>query len=121
MSNRVCDSDVKAIRPDIPSDLETTPWISAANCVVDTINTECGASLTEAKLTQVELWLAAHYVSSIAPTASSESFEGWSKTFNVGSTTQTGVMSDSYGRMANTLSGGCLQQLDKPKAFGYSI
>ena len=118
---RVTQCEVKAIRPDIDSSLDITPWITAANCIVDTLNDKCGSSLTEAKLAQIELWLSAHYVSSIAPAATSESFEGWSKTYNVGSTSETGILSDIYGRTANQLSGGCLQQLEKVPAFGCSV
>jgi hypothetical protein len=118
MVNRVTDCEVKAIK-DV--DFDTFPFITAANAVVNTINTVCGTSLTEAVLTQVELFLSAHFVGSMAPTAVSETFEGWSKTFMVGGTALTGVLSDNYGQTANMLSGGCLQLLDKQTAFGCSI
>ena len=118
---RVIDCEVQAIRPDIPTTLVLTPWIEAASCIVDTLNAQCGATLSDAILTKIELWLSAHYVSSISPTESSESFEGWSKTYNVGSTSETGILSDIYGRTANALSGGCLQQLEKVPSFGCSV
>lgn len=118
---RVTQCEVKAIRPDIDSSLDIAPWIAAANCVVDTLSEGCGSGLTEAKLAQVELWLSAHYVGSLAPSVTSETFEGWSKSYNVGSTSETGILSDIYGRTANQLSGGCLRQLEKVPAFGCSV
>ena len=118
MTNRVTDCEVKAIK-DV--DFDTFPFITAANAVVNTINTVCDVSLTEAVLTQVELFLSAHFVGSMAPEAVSESFEGWSKTYMVGGSSLTGVLSDNYGQTANMLSGGCLQQLDKITSFGCAI
>lgn len=116
--NRVSDSEVQAIKP---VSIDTTPFITAANAVVDSLAAGCGSDLTDAVLTQVELYLSAHFAGTFEPAAVSESFEGWSKTFMVGGTGLTGVMSDKYGQTANMLSGGCLQQLDKPKATGFSI
>ncbi len=118
MTNRVVDCEVKEIK-DVS--FTTTPFITAANAVVNTINTECGTSFTEAQLTQIELFLSAHFCGSMSPQAVSESFEGWSKTFMVGGTSLTGVMSDKYGQTANMLAGGCLQQLDKSRMFGACV
>lgn len=116
MANRVTDAEVKAIKAVSPSTLDTTPWITAANTVVNTINTSCGTSYVEATLTQIELWLSAHFVGTINPQKVSEKFEGYSQTFHVGSQTLSGVMSDKYGQTANMLAGGCLAELDKPLA-----
>ena len=58
MSNRVVDCEVKEIKS---VTFTTTPFITAANAVVNTINDQCGTSFTEAQLTQIELFLAAHF------------------------------------------------------------
>ena len=116
--NRVLNDEVQAIKP---VSIDTLPFITAANAVVNTINDKCGLSLSEATLTQIELFLSAHFAGTFSPAEVSESFEGWSKTFMVGGTGLTGVMSDKYGQTANMLSCGCLQQLDKQRATGFSI
>jgi len=115
---RVTDQEVQAIKP---VSIKTDAFIIAANAVVNTINEKCNASFTEPELEQIELFLAAHFAGTFSPSEVSESFEGWSKTFMVGGTAMTGVMSDKYGQTANMLSGGCLQQLDKVTSFGCSV
>jgi len=116
MGNRVTDVEVKAIKKVTPSTLITTPWINAANAVVNSINPTCGTSFDEETLTQVELFLSAHFVGTISPNKSAEKFENYSQTFHVGSNALSGVMSDKYGQTANLLTNGCLAELDKAPA-----
>lgn len=116
MVNRVTDPEVKAIKVVTPDTLDTTPWITAANAVVNSINDTCGTSFDESLLTQIELWLSAHFVGTINPNKVSEKFENWSTTYHVGSSSLSGVMSDKYGQMANMLSQGCLVDFDKSPA-----
>lgn len=116
MANRVLDAAVKTIKVVIPSTLDTTPWITAANAVVNSINSTCGTSFDETLLTQIELFLAAHFVGTINPSQSSEKFENYAQTFHVGSSSLSGVMSDKYGQTANILAQGCLAELDKAPA-----
>lgn len=118
--NRVTDEEVKKIKV-VDSDLDTTPWITAANSVVNSINEKCGKSFDEATLGQIELFLSAHFVGTFAPSVVSEKFEGWSKTFQVGSNSLSGVLSDKYGQTANMLSCGCLQEFDKENVWGACV
>lgn len=110
---RVTDTEVQAIKP---VSINTDPFINAANLIVSDINAKCGKSFDETRLTQIELYLSAHYASSFAPSVSSESFENAKNTYQVGSNSLSGVMSDKYGQMANMLSEGCLAELDKSPA-----
>lgn len=116
MANRANDAEVKCIKSGISSSTDTTPWITAANTVVNTINDACGTSFDEDTLAQIELFLAAHFVGTIAPVKVSEKFENYATTYHVGSNALKGVMSDKYGQTANMLAGGCLVELDKPIA-----
>lgn len=116
MVNRVTDPEVKAIKKVSPSTLDTTPWITAANTVVNTINSTCGTSFDEVTLTQVELFLSAHFVGTFNPSLVSRKFENYEERFAVGSQVLKGVMSDKYGQTANMLVGGCLAELDKAPA-----
>ncbi len=114
--SRVDDAQVKCIKSGISESLDTTPWIEAASTVVDTINESCGTSFDEDRLTQIELFLAAHFVGTIVPQKVSIKFENYAETYQVGSNALMGVMTDKYGQTANMLSGGCLSELDKPLA-----
>lgn len=116
MTNRVTDSEVHDIKVTKPTDLDTTPFITAANSVVNSINSKCGTDFNEDTLTQIELFLAAHFVGNINPSVVEEKFENYSQKFAVGSQVLKGVMKDSYGQTANMLSCGCLQTLDEKLA-----
>lgn len=116
MVNRVLDAEVKAIKVVVPSTLDTTPWITAANSIVNSINSTCGTSFDETTLTQVELFLSAHLVGTINPSLISKKFENYEEKYAVGSQVLSGVMSDKYGQTANLLVNGCLAELDKAPA-----
>lgn len=116
MVNRVVDSEVRAIKTVKPLSLVLTPWITAANTVVNGLNDACGTSFDEDTLTQIELFLSAHFVGTFSPVKVSEKFENYATTWQVGSASLSGVMSDKYGQTANILAGGCLAELDKPLA-----
>lgn len=110
---RVTDAEVQAIKP---TTFDTTPHIDAANLIVNDINANCGKSFDETRLTAIELYLAAYFVGSSDPAAASRKFESASVTFQYFGG-MPGLMSDKYGQMANMLSEGCLQQLDKEPAI----
>ena len=116
MANRVVDAEVHAIKVTNPTDLDTTPWITAANSVVNSINDKCGTDFDEATLGQIELFLAAHFVGAQTPLKIEEKFENYSQKFSVGSQVLKGILTDKNGQIANTLSCGCLQELDKELA-----
>lgn len=110
---RVTDAEVKAIKA---VTIDTTPFIDAANLIVSDINSTCNKSFDETRLTQIELYLSAHFAGTFAPSLVSEKFENAANVFHVGSTSLSGVMSDKYGQMANMLAEGCLAELDKSPA-----
>ena len=113
MAIRVTPAAVKELRG---TDVDVAPMIAAASLIVDDLNTECGTSFDEARLTQIELWLAAHFVGTLDPVISREKFENAENTYQVGSSALSGVMSDKYGQTANMLAGGCLVDFDKAVA-----
>lgn len=110
---RVTNAEVQAIKP---VSIDTTPFINAANLIVSDINSTCNKSFDETRLTEIELFLSAHFAGTFAPTLVSEKFESATNVFQVGSNALSGVMSDKYGQMANMLSEGCLHELDKSPA-----
>ena len=119
MATRVNDEDVRAIVPNNASVCDFTPYITPANLLVTRLAaTTCGALLLDTELKEVERWLSAHYASVSNPTLAlqSEEFEGAKNVYSRGSVRNaTGVLSTQFGQMANQLSGGCLQELDKRK------
>lgn len=110
---RVTDAEVKAIKK---VTIDTTPFIDAANLIVSDINSKCNKSFDETRLTQIELFLSAHFVSAFKASVSSEKFENAANTYQVGSNSLSGVMSDKNGQLANILSEGCLAEFDKSPA-----
>lgn len=113
MANRVTDADVQAIKP---TSLNTEPFITAANSIVNEINTKCGTSFTEAQLTQIELFLSAHFVCVADPALLSEKFENAEKKFQRSAANLTGILSTNYGQTANMLACGCLVDFDQKEA-----
>lgn len=88
--------------------------IAAASCSVDAIALNC-PELSEACLKQVELYLSAHYAASTENTLSLSSEKDGCCDSSVvyGFKFGTGVMGTPFGQTANTLSQGCLAELDK--------
>jgi len=122
MANRATDAEVRDIVPNTSiSDL--TPFINAANNVVDGVAlSDCGSDLSDSQLLQVEIWLSAHYAAVSDPKLAllSEKFKSESNTYSRGSIGD-GVKSTQFGIMANTLSNGCLVEVDMRKASFFSI
>lgn len=115
---RVTDAEVRELIPST-SIADLTPFIAAASILVDQLELGCGSSFSLAKLKEIERWLSAHFASISDPklNMSSEKFEDAENKYNRGSSSDmSGVMSTTYGQMANTLSNGCLIDLDKPRA-----
>lgn len=111
---RVTDAKVRAIRPS-DSITDYTPFIQTANTIVNDINAKCGKSFDEARLTQIELWLSAHYANVQDPEVSRERFEQAEKTYQIGNRQLYGVLTDQYGQTANMLAEGCLVDFEKRK------
>jgi hypothetical protein len=113
MAARVTEAEVRAIKSTKLTPLTT--FITTANILTDKLAASaCGSGLSDAELKQIELYLAAHFVSVTDPEALTEKFEGSSKSYQRGWVAgQSGISSTSFGVVANTLSNGCLAELDK--------
>lgn len=119
---------VNAVRVILPTttlltDPQIQASIDAANCTVDQIAEGCGVAISENCLKQVETYLSAHFAAVTENTLTVKSEKdpccGGSATY--GFEFGTGVMGTPFGQMANTLSGGCLGELDKQPARMFSI
>jgi hypothetical protein len=122
---RVIVTEVKVI---LPADTQLTDpqiqaAIDAATCVVDQAAAGCSSHLTDACLKQVELYLSAHYAAATENTLSlvseTDPCSGGKAVY--GFKFGEGVKGTPFGQMANTLSGGCLAELDKQSTALLSI
>lgn len=110
---RVTATEVKAICPTSVADL--TPMIDAASLLV---TEELGSSgLSSDRLTKIELYLAAHFVSVTDPRESQKSMGEASSTYEGRQLVAQGLNSTQYGRTALLLdTEGVLAQLGKTQA-----
>lgn len=115
--SRVTISEVENILPD-GSQLkqhQIQAAIDAATCTVDQMVDSCGSHLNENCLKQVEKYLAAHYAAVTENTLTIKSendpCSGGSVTY--GFKFGEGIMGTPFGQTANTISGGCLGEMDK--------
>ena len=110
---------VRAINGSTLDDTAIQPFITAAVCVLEQVEA-CmfGKGISDECQTQAAAWLAAHLIgvsgigsSTIAK--KSETFENYSVSWATSTITGNGTMSTPYGQAANSMSGGCLQEVDK--------
>ncbi len=117
---RVTASEVRAILPTSTTltDPQIEAAIEAATCVVDQIAADCAACLK-----QIELYLSAHFAAATENTLTlaSETDPCSGGTATYGFKFGEGVKGTPFGQMANTLSGGCLAELDKAPVNLFSI
>ena len=122
---RVTSTEVRVILPTDTSltDPQIDAAIAAATCTVDQIADGCGKYLNDACLTQVELYLSAHYAAATENTltVSSEKDPCCGASVKYGFEFGEGVMGTPFGQMANTISGGCLAQQDKQPTGLFSL
>ncbi len=110
-------SEVRAILPTSTAltDAQITAAIAAATCVVDQIALGCASHLSDECLKQVEIYLSAHFAAVTENTLSLKSEKdgccGGSVTY--GFDFGEGVKGTPFGQTANTISGGCLAEMDK--------
>ena len=118
---------IKKVKLVLPADTQLTDpqiqqSIDAAACVVDQV-ASCASQLTTACLVQVETYLAAHYAAATENTLSLSSetdpCSGGKAVY--GFKFGEGVKGTPFGQMANTLSGGCLAELDKQPTSLFSV
>ena len=121
--SRVTPAEVKAIVPTTLSDTITQVWIDSANAIV-TDNSTC-ISKDEAGLTQVELYLSAHFVAMLDQTGkgsiTKEGLPGFETTYSSPSSISKNIDRTTYGTTANMLSGGCLANTEKSAAKVFSM
>lgn len=121
-------TDITKVRAILPSsttltDEQIQAAIDAATCVVDQAADSCASSLSEPCLIQVETYLAAHFaaVTENTLTLQSETDPCSGGKAVYGFQFGDGVKGTPFGQMANTLSTGCLAELDKTPANFFSI
>jgi len=111
MAARVTDADVKAI---FDTAMDTTPFITTANLIVDEELVSFG--LTEARLTEIEKYLAAHFACLKDPRIAKEKIGDAENTYQVVKA-GNGLEGTSYGQQVQLLdSTGRLADLLKPHA-----
>ena len=119
--------DVRAILPADTqlTDVQITAAIAAAKCLVDRISLtgSCGENLSDDCLTQIHIYLSAHFaaVTENTLTLSSEKDACCGGSVSYGFKFGEGVKGTPFGQMANTLSGGCLAEQDKAPVGFFSI
>lgn len=108
--SRVTPSEVKAIVTTALTDPIVQVWIDGANTIVTSISNCIGGD--NAKLTQVELYLAAHFVAMLDPKLrgfiTKRKLEVFETTYSNPVTLSNIIDNTPYGTTANMLSGGCL-------------
>jgi hypothetical protein len=122
---RVSEAEVRAILP-ISTTLTSaniTASIAAATVLINRMALGCGSSLLDAELSQVELYLSAHFCAATENTLSlvseSDPCSGGKATY--GFKFGEGIKGTPFGQLANTLSGGCLAEFDKQPVSFHSI
>ena len=122
---RAAIADVRVILPTTTelTDPQIQAAIDAATCVVDQIADTCAAHLSDDCLKQVEIYLSAHYsaVTENTLTLASETDPCCGGKVTYGFKFGEGVKGTPFGQMANTLSGGCLAEMDKQPVDFFSI
>lgn len=110
---------VRAINGSTLSDEQIQPFIDAAVCIVEQADMcMTGKGLSDSCKTSVAAYVAAHLmgVSGIddkSRVKSKETFENYSVEWAQAQVAGNGIMSTTFGQAANTISGGCLQEVDK--------
>ena len=122
---RASEADVRKI---LPTSTQLTSEqidmaIVSANCVVDQIATGCASHLNDACLKQIEIYLSAHYAAATENTLTLKSEKDGCSDSSVvyGFVFGEGVKGTPFGQMANTMSGGCLAEMDKQPVRFLSI
>lgn len=122
---RVTVAEVRVILPSATqlTDAQIQAAIDAASCMVDQIAANCANHLTDECLKQVEKYLAAHFASvtenTLSLSSETDACSGASATY--GFKFGEGVKGTPFGQMANSLSNGCLAELDKQPTNLFTI
>lgn len=118
-------SQVRAILPTETqlTDAQIQAAIDAAKCLVDQIASGCASGVSESCLTQIHIYLSAHFAAVTENTlsVSSETDPCCGGSVKYGFQFGEGIKGTPFGQMANTLSGGCLAEYDKQPVFLMSV
>lgn len=110
MASRVTPEEVKEIVATSLTDSVIQVWIDGANSIVNA-NADCIGG-DEALLTQVELYLSAHFVAMLDPKLrgfiTKRKLEVFETTYSNPVTLKNIIDNTPYGTTANMLSNGCL-------------
>lgn len=110
MASRVTPEEVKEIVATSLTDPVIQVWIDGANSIVNA-NADCIGG-DEALLTQVELYLSAHFVAMLDPElrgfVTKEKLEVFETTYSNPVTMKNNIDNTPWGTTANMLSNGCL-------------
>ena len=121
--SRVTPIEVKEIVATPLTDPVVQIWIDGANTIVNA-NADCIGS-DEALLTQVELYLSAHFVGMLDPKVrgfvTKQKLDVFEKTYSNPVTLSNVIDNTPYGTTANMLSGGCLTNTSKTVAKLFSM
>ena len=121
--SRVTPSEVKEIIETPLTDPVVQVWIDGASTIV-TANAGCIGG-DDALLTQVELYLSAHFVGMLDPGirgfVSMEKTEELETSFSNPVTVSNMIDNTPYGTLANRLSDGCLANIDDRAITLFSV
>lgn len=119
-------AQVRAILPSSTTltDEQIQAAIDAAQCVVDELSVStCGSNISDACLTQIHIYLSAHFAAvtenTLSLTSETDPCCGGKATY--GFKFGEGIKGTPFGQMANTLSCGCLAEFDKQPVNIFSL
>ena len=113
---------VRSITGSTLTDLELQPFLDGADCIMERVSTcTTNKGVSSSCLDLAASYLASHLLSLSTVgkdirTKKSETFENWSIDYAVSQVMSGGSMSTHYGQTANSILGGCLQEVDKQQA-----
>jgi len=96
MSQRVTEAEVKQIIDTALSDQEVTIYLCSASSLIDSLLTGLGYSTKE--LANIELWLAAHFISVRDPAVKNETIGAANVSYHGNIIAGTGLMFTPYGQ-----------------------
>lgn len=121
--SRVTPADVKVIVQTKLPDPVVQVWIDGANTIV-TANSNCIGD-DDALLTQVELYLSAHFIGMLDPKirgfVTKQKLAVFEQTYSNPVELKNIIDNTPYGTTANMLSGGCLTNTSKSVARLFSL
>jgi hypothetical protein len=113
---------VRSITGSTLTDLELQPFLDGADCIMERVSTcTTNKGVSSSCLDLAASYLASHLLSlstvgKDSRTKKRETFENYTVEYAVAQVMGNGVMSTQYGQTANSILGGCLQEVDKQQA-----